>query len=104
MPGFQSWLLLKFDNIPTEKEALQIVLNKHTAKNVPKKKTARQIKKPNGPARFDFSSTEFINILEEKENKKNESVKRKAKGSAQEGKRQKTEKAVKTGAKQKLRV
>ena len=70
---FQSWLLLKFDTIPTEKEALKIVLNKHTAKNVPKKKTARQIKKPNGPARFDFSSPEFINILEEKENKKNES-------------------------------
>ena len=54
--------------------------------------------------RFDFSSPESITILEEKENKKNESVKRMAKGSGQEGKRQKTENAVRTGAKQKLRI
>ena len=78
------------------------VLNKHTAKNISKKKTAG--KKINGPAGYDFSSPEFINNLEEKENKKNEPVKRNAKGSGQEVKRQQTEKAVKTGAKQKLRV
>ena len=45
---FQSWLLLKFDTIPTEKEALKQVLNKHTAKNISRKKTVG--KKTNGPA------------------------------------------------------
>ena len=69
---FQLWLLLKFDTIPSEREALKLVLNKHTAKNVQKKKTDRQVKKPNVPARFDLSSPEFITVLEEKENKKNE--------------------------------
>jgi hypothetical protein len=49
---FQSWLLLKFDTIPTEKEALKQVLNKHTAKNISKKKTVG--KKAKWPSLIGF--------------------------------------------------
>jgi hypothetical protein len=57
---------------------LKQVLNNCTAKNISKKKTVG--KKAKWPSLIGFSSPEFINILEEKENKKNEPVKRKAKG------------------------
>ena len=49
---FQSWLLLKFDTIPTEKEALKQVLNTHTAKNISKKKTVG--KKAKWPSLIGF--------------------------------------------------
>ena len=58
---FQSWLLLKFDTIPTEKEALKQVLNKHTAENISKNKAAgkgRCQKLPEGGA-AKFPTTAF---------------------------------------------
>ena len=74
---FQSWLQLKAATTPTEQEALTQVLDNHSAKNVPKRKTFRKEKKPVGPSRYDPSSPEWVDILEEKGNKKTGTAKRK---------------------------
>ena len=95
---FQSWLQLKAATTPTEQEALTQVLDNHSAKNVQKRKTVRKDKKPDGPSRYDPSSTEWVEILEEKENKKTGPVKRKNE------KKQKSIKVKKTAAKKKLRM
>ena len=67
---FQSWLQLKAATTPTEQKALTQVLDNHSAKNVQKRKTVRKDKKPDGPSRYDPSSPEWVEILEEKENKR----------------------------------
>ena len=77
-PVYQSWLHLKIASVPSEAEAIQQVLSKHTASNVPKRKTKRIAQLPDGPARYDPSSPEWKKILEEQENKKEKGKKRKA--------------------------
>ena len=40
-PLFQSWLSLKISSVPSEAEAIKLVLSKHTASGVPKRKAKR---------------------------------------------------------------
>ena len=75
-PLFQSWLSLKIASVPSEAEAIKLVLSKHTASGVPKRKARRQVKLPVGPARYDPSSPEWKEILVEQE--ENKSKKRKS--------------------------
>ena len=69
-PLFQSWLSLKVASVPSEAEAINLVLSKHTASGVPKRKARRQVKLPVGPARYDPSSPEWKEILVEQDNDK----------------------------------
>ena len=69
-PLFQSWLSLKIASVPSEAEAIKLVLSKHTASGVPKRKARRQVKLPVGPARYDPSSPEWKEILVEQDNNK----------------------------------
>ena len=69
-PLFQAWLVLKNASLPTEDQALQNVLQSHTASNVPKKKTAIRRNLPIGPGRYNPSGPEWESILEEREKKK----------------------------------
>ena len=64
-PLFSAWLTLKLATIPSEKEALDEVLKSHEATNVPKRKNKRKQNVPSGPTRFDPSSQDWIDILEE---------------------------------------
>ena len=67
---FQAWLILKNASLPTEAQALQNVLQSHTASNIPKKKTAVRRNLPSGPARYNPSGPEWEDILEEQAKKK----------------------------------
>ena len=75
-PLFQSWLSLKIASVPSEAEAIKLILSKHTASGVPKRKARRQVNLPVGPARYDPSSPEWKQILVEQE--ENKSKKRKS--------------------------
>ena len=64
---FQSWLTLKLATLPTEKEALQSVLESRTPSGLPKRVTKQGGRKvPNGMAWFDPTSEEWRKIHEEK--------------------------------------
>ena len=78
-PLFQSWLILKNASLPTEAQALDKVLGDHTASNVPKNKTNRKRNLPIGPARYDPSSPEWEEILQEQASKKKNPAKIKKK-------------------------
>ena len=74
-PLFQSWLSLKIASVPSEAEAIKLVLSKHTASGVPKRKARRQVNLQVGPARYDPSSPEWKQILVEQEEKKSKTRK-----------------------------
>ena len=69
-PLFKAWLVLKNASLPTEAQVLEKIIDDHTAKNIPKKKTNRKRQLPEGPARYDPSSSEWENILLEQAAKK----------------------------------
>ena len=69
-PLYSSWLALKVATIPTEDEALNLVLSSHTAENVPKRAKKRNVNVPVGPMRYDPSSSAWVEILKETEAKK----------------------------------
>ena len=64
-PLYQSWLPLKRASLPTEQQAIETVLASHTPKNVPKRKTKRTSTYPVGPARFNLTSNECQEILQD---------------------------------------
>lgn len=69
-PLFKAWLVLKNASLPTEAQVLEKIIDDHTAKNIPKKKTNRKRQLPEGPARYDPSSSEWEIILLEQAAKK----------------------------------
>jgi hypothetical protein len=77
-PLYQAWFQLKLSTQPTESEAVLQVLSSHTASNVPKRQRKRNVVVPDGPSRYDPSSPQWVQILEERENK-NASPPKKAK-------------------------
>ena len=62
--------ILKNVSLPTEKQALKKVLKDHTASNVPRKKTNHKRNLPVGPARYNPSSPEWEEILQDQAVKK----------------------------------
>ena len=67
-PIYQAWLQLKLASLPTEAEALQAVLHKHSPENLPKRKKMASKNVPVGPPRFNPISQEWVEILEAREN------------------------------------
>ena len=55
-PLFKAWLVLKNASLPTEAQVLEKIIEDHTAKNIPKRKTKRKRQLPEGPARYDPST------------------------------------------------
>lgn len=74
---YLSWLSLKLDSLETEKEVLDRFFVDKMPANLPKKVTARRVRKPDGSARFDPLSKEWKEIWEEQENEKNEKEEKK---------------------------
>ena len=68
-PLYQAWLHLKLPTQPTESEAILQVLGSHTASNIPKRGRKRNAVVPDGPSRYDPSSQQWVEILEDRENK-----------------------------------
>ena len=62
-PIYRSWLQLKFASLPTETEALESVLVKHSPDNIPRCKKAAKHTEPTGAARCDPTSPEWVDIL-----------------------------------------
>ena len=62
-PIYRSWLQLKFASLPTETEALESVLEKHSPVNIPRRKKAAKRTEPTGAARCDPTSPEWVDIL-----------------------------------------
>ena len=76
-PLYRAWLNLKFAAVGTETEAVDRLLESKLAKNVPKRKKQRKDFRPIGPARHDPTSTEWVSVLTEQEEKKKQASKRK---------------------------
>ena len=70
-PMYQAWLTLKLASLPTEKEAIQKVLDRHSPSNLPKCQKTSQRNELRGAARFNPTSQEWVEILEEREAKNN---------------------------------
>ena len=68
---YQAWLTLKLASLPSEKEAIQNVLDRHSPSNLPKRQKTSQQNEPKGAARFNPTSQEWVEILEERETKHN---------------------------------
>ena len=66
-------------SVKTESQVLDSVLGNHTAKNIPKHVTKRKANVPNGPPRYDPSSQEWIEIMQNREDKENGTPKMKKK-------------------------
>ena len=69
-PIFSFWLHHKAASIPGESEALRAILESHIPTNVQKRKRKRNAKLPTGPERYDTSSNAWVEILEERNKKK----------------------------------
>ena len=85
---YQSWLVLKRASIGTETEALDALLEEKTPQNLPKSKSKRNMNYPSGPARYDCSGPEWLELMrsrrekkekEEKEREKKKSTKKSTK-------------------------
>ena len=61
---FLDWKAFKAASLPTEKEAMDSVLSSHTPKNLPKRKSHRGRKVPDGASRFNPTSKEWRDILD----------------------------------------
>ena len=57
-PIYQAWLQLKIASLPTEADALQAVLQKHSPENLPKRRKTSIKNVPDGPSRFNPISQE----------------------------------------------
>ena len=68
-PLYQSWFQLKLSTQPTESESVLQVLGSHTASNIPKRGRKRNVVVHNGPSKYDHSSPQWVEILEDRENK-----------------------------------
>ena len=81
---YQSWLVLNRASIGTESEALDTLLEEKTPKNLPKSKPKRNMNYPSGPARYDCSGPEWLELMrsrrekKEKEEKEREKKKKKS--------------------------
>ena len=73
-PLYRAWLNLKFAAAGTEVEAIDRILASKIAKNVAKRKNKRNDSQPNGPARHDPSSAEWVSILNDQKDKKTKSA------------------------------
>ena len=104
-PLFRAWLNLKFAAVGTETEAVDRLLESKLAKYVPKRQNKGKYFRPSGPARHDPTSTEWVSVMTEQEEKKKQSSKRKHPESVlveQKNKKQKENPAKKAQAKPKM--
>ena len=62
-PIFLAWKALKVASLPTEEEAVEVVLASHTPRNIEKRKARSGRKVPDGPGRFNPTSQEWQAIL-----------------------------------------
>ena len=76
---FQSWLVLKRASIGTETEALDALLEEKTPKNLPKSKSKRNMNYPSGPARYDCSGPEWLELMRSRRQKKEKEEKEREK-------------------------
>ena len=67
---YQSWLVLKRASVGTETEALDALLKEKTPKNLPKSKSKRNMNYPSGPARYDCTGPEWMELMRSRREKK----------------------------------
>ena len=60
---YQSWLVLKRASIGTETEALDTLLEEKIPKNLQKSKSKRNMNYPSGPARYDCTGPEWMDLM-----------------------------------------
>ena len=63
-PIYLAWKALKTASLPSEEEALAMVLDSHTPKNILKRKARSGRKVPDGSARFNPIFDEWVEIME----------------------------------------
>ena len=68
-PIYLAWKALKIASLPTEKEAMEAVLQLHSPKNIQKRKAHSGRKVPEGLSRFNLLSDEWKEIMEESADK-----------------------------------
>ena len=67
---YQSWLLLKRASVGNEIEALDALLADKIPKNLPKSKSKRKMNYPSGPARYDCTGPEWLELFRSRNEKK----------------------------------
>ena len=67
---YQSWLVLKRASIGTETEALDSLLEDKIPKNLQKSKSKRNMNYPSGPARYDCTGPEWMELMRSRREKK----------------------------------
>ena len=69
-PIFLAWKVFMSASLPTEKVALEAVIQAHTPQNIPKRKARSGRNVPEGASRFNPISDDWTEIMKETINKK----------------------------------
>ena len=67
---YQSWLVLKRASIGTDVEALDSMLAEKIPKNLKKSKSKRNMNYPSGPARYDCTGPECMEVFRSRRQRK----------------------------------
>ena len=76
---YQSWLVLKRASIGTDVEALDSILAEKIPKNLKKSKYKRNMNYPSGPARYDCTGPEWMELFRSRRQRKSGQKSKKSK-------------------------